>query len=70
MCSFSFLIGEVSADAIAQGDRLAFSPLVKEAYRNETPSVLDGIVFANIWLIPQGLRRWLVRCLSAAEGGA
>lgn len=66
----SFLLTWVSANAIAQGDRSAFSTLVKEAYQNGTPSILDGIVFVGIWLIPQGFRRWLVRCLSTAEGSA
>ena len=65
----SFLLTWVSANAIEQGDRSAFSPLVKEAYRNGTLSILDGMVFAGIWLIPQRLRRWLV-CLSAADGSA
>ena len=66
----SFLLTWVSANAIAQGDRSAFWPLVKEAYRNGTPSILDGIVFVGIWLIPQGLRRWLARCSSRARVGA
>lgn len=61
----SFLLTWISANAIEQGDRSAFWPLLKEAFRNGTPSSLDGIVFAGIWLIPQGLRRWLATRLSA-----
>jgi glycosyltransferase involved in cell wall biosynthesis len=59
----SFLLTWVSANAIEQEDRSAFWPLVKEAYRNGTPSILDGIVFVGIWFIPQGLRRWLANSL-------
>ena len=66
----SFLLTWISAHAIEQGDRSAFWPLLKEAFRHGTPRILDGIVFLGIWLIPQGLRRWLARCLSAAEGSA
>ena len=63
----SFLLTWVSANAIEQGDRSAFWPLLKEAFRNGTPGSLDGIVFVGIWLIPQGLRRWLAGCLSVAR---
>jgi hypothetical protein len=63
----SFLLTWVSANAIEQGDRSAFWPLIKEAYRNGTPSILDGIVFVGIWLVPQGLRQWLASCLSAVR---
>lgn len=61
----SFLLTWVSANAIEQGDRSAFWPLLKEAFRHGAPSVLDGIVFVGIWLIPQGLRRGAVSCLTA-----
>jgi hypothetical protein len=36
----SFLLTWVSANAIEQGDRSAFWPLVKETFRNGTPSIL------------------------------
>lgn len=52
----SFLLTWVSANAIEQGDRSAFWPLLKEACRGGTPSLLDGIVFVGIWLIPQRIR--------------
>ncbi len=64
----SFLLTWVSANAIEQGDRSAFWPLLKESYRQGRPSVLDGMVFLGIWLIPPGFRRWIaslvtrVRC--------
>lgn len=63
----SFLLTWVSANAIEQGDRSAFWPLLKEAFRHGTPGILDGIVFAGIWLIPQEWRRWAVSCLTAAR---
>jgi hypothetical protein len=63
----SFLLTWVSANAIEQGDRSAFWPLVKEAYRNGIPSILDGIVFIGIWFIPQGLQRWLANRLSSVR---
>jgi glycosyltransferase involved in cell wall biosynthesis len=63
----SFLLTWVSANAMEQGDRSAFWPLLKEAFRDGTPSILDGIVFVGIWLIPQGPRRWLAGCLSAGR---
>ena len=63
----SFLLTWVSANAIEQGARSAFWPLLKEAFRHGTPSILDGIVFVSIWLVPQGLRRWLASCLPTAR---
>lgn len=63
----SFLLTWVSANAIEQGDRSAFWPLVREACRNGAPSILDGIVFVGIWLIPQELRRWAASCLTAVR---
>jgi glycosyltransferase involved in cell wall biosynthesis len=65
----SFLLTWVSANAIEQRDRSAFWPLLKEAFRNGTPSILDGMVFAAIWLVPQSLRRQVARYLSAERGG-
>ncbi|ULA64046.1 MAG: Glycosyltransferase involved in cell wall [Nitrospira sp.] len=55
----SFLLTWLSANAIEQGDRSAFWPLLKNACRFGASSVLDACVFAGIWLMPQGLRRWL-----------
>lgn len=63
----SFLLTWVSANAIEQGDRSAFWPLLKEAFRHGMPGILDGIVFVGIWLIPQEWRRWAVSCLTAAR---
>ncbi|SPP63644.1 glycosyltransferase family 2 protein [Nitrospira lenta] len=63
----SFLLTWVSANAIEQGDRSAFWPILKEAFRHGTPGILDGIVFAGIWLIPQAWRRRTVSCLTAAR---
>ncbi len=63
----SFLLPWVSANAIEQGDRSAFWPLLKEAFRYGTPGILDGIVFVGIWLIPQEWRRWTVSCVTAAR---
>ena len=44
----SFFLTWASANANAQGDRSAVSPLLKEAYRNGIPGILDGIVFVEI----------------------
>lgn len=63
----SFLLTWVSANAIEQGDRSAFWPLLKEACRHGTPGILDGIVFVGIWLIPLEWRRWTVSCGTAAR---
>jgi len=63
----SFLLTWVSANAIEQGDRSAFWPLLKEAFRYGTPGILDGIVFLGIWLIPQELRRWVAICLTSTR---
>ena len=63
----SFLLTWVSANAIEQGDRSAYWPLLKEAFRRGSPSALDKCVFVGIWLIPQGLRRWFASCLSATR---
>lgn len=63
----SFLLTWLSANAIKQGDRSAFWPLLKEACRGGTPSLLDRIVFVGIWLIPQAWRRWAACCVSAAR---
>ena len=63
----SFLLTWVSANAIEQGDRSAFWPLLKEAFRHGTPGILDGIVFVGIWLIPQELRCWLARRVTAVK---
>lgn len=63
----SFLLTWVSANAIEQGDRSAFWPLLKEAFRHGTPGILDGIVFVGIWLIPQELRRWLAGRVTAGR---
>jgi len=60
----SFLLTWVSANAIEQGDRSAFWPLLKEACRRGAPSAVDFCVFTGIWLIPQRLRQWLSHCFS------
>ncbi|MDP3093078.1 MAG: glycosyltransferase family 2 protein [Nitrospira sp.] len=63
----SFLLTWGSANAIEQGDRSAFWPLLKEAFRHGAPGTLDGIVFVGIWLIPQEWRRWAAISLTSSR---
>lgn len=44
----SFLLTWLSANAIEQGDRSAFWPLLKDAFRFGALSVLDACVFAGV----------------------
>ena len=53
----SFLLTWVSANAIEQGDRSAFWPLLKEAFGHGAPGALDVCVFVGIWLMPKGPRQ-------------
>jgi glycosyltransferase involved in cell wall biosynthesis len=48
----SFLLTWNSANAVQQGDRSAFWPLLNDAFRHGSPSALDMCVFMGIWLMP------------------
>jgi len=64
----SFLLTWVSANAVAQGDRSALWPLLKNAFRSGAPGVLDASVFAGVWLMPQRLRRWVAGKIIKGSG--
>ncbi|MCC6139546.1 MAG: glycosyltransferase [Nitrospira sp.] len=63
----SFLLTWLSANAVKQGDRSAFWPLLRESFRHSVPSVLDLCVFAGIGLLPQGLRQWVASSAATAS---
>jgi len=55
----SFLLTWLSANAVQQGDRSAFWPLLMDAFRHGAPSVLDVCLFVGIWIMPKGPRERL-----------
>jgi glycosyltransferase involved in cell wall biosynthesis len=52
----SFLMTWLSANAAQEGNRKESWLLFRQAYRYGTPSVLDVILFAGIWLLPPKTR--------------
>lgn len=53
------LLTWLSANAVQQGDRSAFWPLLTNAFRDGAPSALDICVFFGIWLMPRRPRERL-----------
>jgi glycosyltransferase involved in cell wall biosynthesis len=56
----SFLMAWLSANAMQEGNRKESWLLFRQAYRYGTPSVLDVILFAGIWLFPPKMRAKMV----------
>jgi hypothetical protein len=50
----------LSANAMQEGNRKESWLLFRQAYRYGTPSVLDVILFAGIWLFPPKMRAKMV----------
>ena len=52
----SFLMTWLSANAVQEGNRKESLLLLRQAYRDGKPSVLDALLFFGIWLMPLKLR--------------
>ncbi len=65
----SFLMTWLSANAVQEGNRKGSFLLLRQAYRYGTPSALDVILFAGIWLFPPKMRGQMALLFSGKRPG-